>query len=148
MFFEIVFSSISFDAAPVFSYFILASLSFLLATIVIITSIVIPVALFNVDAAQSGAKDLGGAKELLLLKFKPLMQLAERCFIASTFAWTASLLVWGPNKFPPFAWITYTLPSLALLLMTQQLFVIRQACIRSDAAHSRDSMAESELAPL
>jgi len=142
VFFEIVFSSISFDAAPVFSYFILASLSFLLATIVIITSIIIPVALFNVDAAQSGAK------ELLLLKFKPLMQLAERCFIASTFAWTASLLVWGPNKFPPFAWITYTLPSLALLLMTQQLFVIRQACIRSDAAHSSDSMAESELAPL
>ncbi len=142
VFFEIVFSSISFDAAPVFSYFILASFSFLLATIVIITSIIIPVALSNVDASR------GGAKEALLLKFKPLMQLAERCFIASTFAWTASLLVWGPNKFPPFSWMTYTLPALALLLMTQQLVFIRQACINCDRQHHRDSMAESELAPL
>jgi hypothetical protein len=139
VFFEIVFSSISFDAAPVFSYFILASIAFFLATIVIITSIIIPVALSNVHDAS---------KQQLLLKFKLLMQLSERCFIASTFAWTASLLVWGPNKYPPFAWITYTLPSLALLLMTQQLVVIRQACIRCDAQYSCGSMAENELAPL
>jgi hypothetical protein len=140
VFFEIVFSSISFDAAPVFSYFILSSLSFLLATIVIITSIIIPVALSNALH--------GSAKETLLLKFKPLMQLAERCFIGSTFAWTASLLVWGPNKFPPFSWMTYTLPTLALLLMTQQLLFIRRACINCDRERRRDSTAESELAPL
>ena len=36
-----------------------------------------------------------------------------------------SLLAWGPNKFPPFSWITYTLPSFALLLMMQQLLSIR-----------------------
>jgi len=45
--------------------------------------------------------------------------------IAASFVWMMSLLAWGPNKFPPFSWITYTLPSLALLLMMQQLLSIR-----------------------
>ena len=138
VFFEIVFSSISFDAAPIFAYFFLSSLSFLLATIVIIISIVVPVALSNISTNHSGMK------QTLLLKFKPLMQLAERCFIASTLSWTASLLFWGPNKFPPFSWMTYLLPSLALLLMTQQLVFIRQACIKCDRMHHSDVMHESQ----
>ena len=45
--------------------------------------------------------------------------------IAASFVWMMSLLAWGPNKFPPFSWITYTLPSFALLLMMQQLLSIR-----------------------
>jgi hypothetical protein len=118
-----VFSSISFDDAPVFFYFSLSSISFLLATLVVITSIIVPVALSNVESSN---------KQALVLRLRPLMQFAERCFIASTFVWTMSLLVWGPNKFPPFSWMTYVLPSMALLLMAQQLLVIRQACTKCD----------------
>ena len=123
-----------------YCYYILSSLSFLLATLVIIISIVVPVALLNISANH------GGMKQALLLKFNPLMQLAERCFIASTFSWTASLLFWGPNKFPPFSWMTYTLPVLALLLMTQQLVLIRKSCIQCDQMH-RESSNDVELNP-
>jgi hypothetical protein len=124
VFFEIVFSSISFNAGPVHTYFTLASLAFALGTIVIVIGVVIPVALSNVHA-----KD--GMKDALMLKLKPLVALSHDLCICHTFFWTASLLLWGPIKFPPFSWITYTLPVLALITMAQQLRSIRRCCFES-----------------
>ena len=72
VFFEIVFSSISFHAAPTLAYFSLASLAFLLATIVVFASISVPIAL-----SYAGAR-----KELLLQKLMPLLMLTDRCFIS------------------------------------------------------------------
>ena len=43
---------------------------------------------------------------------------------------------------------TFVVAALALLLMTQQLLFIRRACINCDGERRRDSMAESDLAPL
>jgi hypothetical protein len=131
VFFEIVFSSISFTAAPVYAYFTLASLSFAVATIVLVIGIIVPVALSNVHSA-------GGAKDMLMRRLQPLVQLSYRCCILHTLLWTASLFVWGPIKFPPFSWMSYSLPALALLLMTQQLHDIRRSCLRC----ARDCKAE------
>ena len=72
VFFEIVFSSISFDAAPTLAYFSLASLAFLLSTVVIFTNISVPIALSNADAR----------KDFLLQKLMPLLLLTQGCFIA------------------------------------------------------------------
>jgi hypothetical protein len=137
VFFEIVFSSISFDSAPVIVYFTLSSLTFALGTMTIIISIIIPVAVQNAHAAR-------GAKSALMLKLKPLVQLSHLCCIWHTLSWTASLLVWGPIKFPPFSWMTYTLPALGLLLMVQQLLDIRRICFRCDS----DCSAAADLPSL
>ncbi len=124
VFFEIVFSSITFNSAPVFAYFVLSSLAFALGTIVIVISVIVPVALSNVHGE-------GGRKNALMLKLKPLVGLSHNLCVCHTFFFTASLLVWGPIKFPPFSWMTYTLPALALLLMAQQLHDIRSRCLIS-----------------
>jgi hypothetical protein len=125
VFFEILFSSISFDSAPVYAYFVLSSLAFALGTIIIIISITIPVALSNVHTA-------GGARDALMVKLKPLVEVSHDCSMLHTLFWTASLFLWGPIKFPPFSWMSYTLPSLALLLMAQQLYDIRRSCSMCD----------------
>jgi hypothetical protein len=127
VFFEIVFSSISFHSAPVFAYFVLASLTFALGTITIIINIIIPVVVQYVHA-------VGSAKSTLMLKMKPLVEVSHICSMFHTLFWVLSLFLWGPMKFPPFSWMTYTLPSLALLLIAQQLRDIRQICFKCDAS--------------
>ena len=81
VFFEIVFTSISFYAAPTLAYISLASIAFLLATVVMFTSISVPVAMSNA----------GARKELLLQKLKPLLSLTEGCFTAG--AWHVLVLM-------------------------------------------------------
>jgi len=88
VFFEIVFTSISFYAAPTLAYISLASIAFLLATVVMFTSVSVPVAMSNAGAKKESArKEFVG---LLLQKLKPLLSLTEGCFIAG--AWHVLVL--------------------------------------------------------
>ena len=94
-----------------------SSAIFSLAAYFVLLDLMIPLVLLQVP---------DGRAQLLKI-LQPAIVLAQHAFVFMSYLWLASLLTFGPNKFPPCSWMTYSLPAIGIITLTLQLRVVRKA---------------------